>query len=84
LIFWIGGQVIHAPAGAFVFGPRDIPHIFRRLNKFVEVVETRWSLKPICRRWSRTEKRLAFAGWAQRSAGRKRNVHAGSEQMTLF
>lgn len=28
LTFWIGGQTIPAPAGAFVFGPRDIPHTF--------------------------------------------------------
>src|ERR1700690_1290667 len=24
--FWVGGRVIDAPAGSFVFGPRDIPH----------------------------------------------------------
>src|ERR1700684_1768482 len=23
--FWVGGQVIDAPAGSFVYGPRDIP-----------------------------------------------------------
>jgi quercetin dioxygenase-like cupin family protein len=28
LTFWVGGQVIEAPAGAFVYGPRDIPHTF--------------------------------------------------------
>jgi len=28
LTFWVGGQVIKAPAGAFVYGPRDIPHTF--------------------------------------------------------
>src|SRR5436189_4114046 len=28
LNFWVGGQVINAPAGAFVYGPRDIPHTF--------------------------------------------------------
>jgi quercetin dioxygenase-like cupin family protein len=28
LTFWVGGQVITAPAGSFVFGPRDIPHTF--------------------------------------------------------
>jgi quercetin dioxygenase-like cupin family protein len=28
LTFWVGGQVITAAAGAFVYGPRDIPHTF--------------------------------------------------------
>jgi len=28
LTFWVGGQVIDAPAGSFVYGPRDIPHTF--------------------------------------------------------
>jgi quercetin dioxygenase-like cupin family protein len=28
LTFWVGGQVIDAPAGTFVYGPRDIPHTF--------------------------------------------------------
>src|SRR6266446_1835846 len=28
LTFWVGGRVICAPAGAFVYGPRDIPHTF--------------------------------------------------------
>jgi len=28
LTFWVGGQVIAAPAGSFVYGPRDIPHTF--------------------------------------------------------
>jgi quercetin dioxygenase-like cupin family protein len=28
LTFWVGGEVIEAPAGSFVFGPRDIPHTF--------------------------------------------------------
>ena len=28
LAFWVGGDVIEAPAGSFVFGPRDIPHTF--------------------------------------------------------
>jgi quercetin dioxygenase-like cupin family protein len=26
--FWVGGEVVVAAAGAFVFGPRDIPHTF--------------------------------------------------------
>jgi quercetin dioxygenase-like cupin family protein len=28
LTFWIGGEVVHAPAGSFVYGPRDVPHTF--------------------------------------------------------
>ncbi len=28
LTFWVGGAVTVAQAGAFVFGPRDIPHTF--------------------------------------------------------
>jgi quercetin dioxygenase-like cupin family protein len=28
LTFWVGGQVIVAPAGTFVFGPKGIPHTF--------------------------------------------------------
>jgi hypothetical protein len=28
LTFWVGGEVIVAPAGGFVFGPRGIPHTF--------------------------------------------------------
>ena len=28
LTFWVGGEVIHAPAGSFVYGPRDVPHTF--------------------------------------------------------
>jgi quercetin dioxygenase-like cupin family protein len=28
LTFWVGGKVIDAPAGTFVYGPRDIPHTF--------------------------------------------------------
>jgi quercetin dioxygenase-like cupin family protein len=28
LTLWVGGQVINAPAGSFVYGPRDIPHTF--------------------------------------------------------
>lgn len=28
LAFWVGGQVIKAPAGSFVYGPRDVPHTF--------------------------------------------------------
>jgi quercetin dioxygenase-like cupin family protein len=26
--FWVGGDVVVAPAGSFVYGPRDIPHTF--------------------------------------------------------
>jgi quercetin dioxygenase-like cupin family protein len=28
LTFWVGGSVIEASAGSFVYGPRDIPHTF--------------------------------------------------------
>jgi len=28
LTFWVDGQVTVAPAGSFVYGPRDIPHTF--------------------------------------------------------
>jgi quercetin dioxygenase-like cupin family protein len=28
LTFWVGGRVITAPAGSFVYGPRDISHTF--------------------------------------------------------
>lgn len=28
LTFWVGGQLIDAPAGSFVYGPRGIPHTF--------------------------------------------------------
>jgi len=28
LTVWIGGEVIRAPAGSFVFGPQGIPHTF--------------------------------------------------------
>jgi quercetin dioxygenase-like cupin family protein len=28
LTFWIGGRAIEAPAGSFVYGPRDVPHTF--------------------------------------------------------
>ena len=28
LTFWVGGHVIDAAAGSFVYGPRDVPHTF--------------------------------------------------------
>lgn len=28
LTFWVGGRVIKAPPGAFVYGPRNVPHTF--------------------------------------------------------
>jgi quercetin dioxygenase-like cupin family protein len=28
LTLWVGGEVIVAPAGSYVYGPRDIPHTF--------------------------------------------------------
>ena len=42
LTFWVGGRVIRAPTGAFVFGPRDIPHTFTVSSeqaRFLLVVE---------------------------------------------
>ena len=28
LTFWVGGQVVPASAGSFLYGPRDVPHTF--------------------------------------------------------
>jgi len=28
LTIWVGGQVVRAPQGSFVFGPKDTPHTF--------------------------------------------------------
>jgi quercetin dioxygenase-like cupin family protein len=28
LTFWVGGETIEAPAGSFVYGPRNVPHTF--------------------------------------------------------
>jgi mannose-6-phosphate isomerase-like protein (cupin superfamily) len=28
MAFWVGGTAIEAPAGSFVYGPREIPHTF--------------------------------------------------------
>lgn len=28
LTFWVGGETIVAPAGSFVYGPREVPHTF--------------------------------------------------------
>src|SRR5438067_13755936 len=28
LTFWVGGEVVEARAGSFIYGPRDIPHTF--------------------------------------------------------
>jgi quercetin dioxygenase-like cupin family protein len=42
LTFWVGGQVITAPAGSFVYGPREIPHTFMVSSgqaRFLLVVE---------------------------------------------
>jgi quercetin dioxygenase-like cupin family protein len=42
LTFWVGGEVITAGAGGFVFGPRDIPHTFMVSSeqaRFLLVVE---------------------------------------------
>jgi quercetin dioxygenase-like cupin family protein len=42
LTFWVGGDVITAPAGSFVYGPRNIPHTFTVTSdqaRFLLVVE---------------------------------------------
>jgi quercetin dioxygenase-like cupin family protein len=42
LTFWVGGQVITAPAGSFVYGPRGVPHTFivsSEQARFLLVVE---------------------------------------------
>lgn len=42
LTFWVGGRVIEAPAGSFVYGPRGIPHTFTvnsREARFLLVAE---------------------------------------------
>jgi quercetin dioxygenase-like cupin family protein len=42
LTFWVGGEVIVAGAGAFVYGPRDVPHTFivsSEQARFLLVVE---------------------------------------------
>ena len=28
LTFWVDGQIVDAPAGTFVYGPRELPHTF--------------------------------------------------------
>ncbi|MGB0098124.1 MAG: quercetin 2,3-dioxygenase [Solirubrobacteraceae bacterium] len=42
LTFWVGGRVIIAPAGSFVYGPRGVPHTFMISSeqaRFLLVVE---------------------------------------------
>ena len=42
LTFWVGGETIVAPAGTFVFGPRNVPHTFLVTSeeaRFLLVVE---------------------------------------------
>jgi quercetin dioxygenase-like cupin family protein len=42
LTFWVGGQVITAPTGSFVYGPREVPHTFivsSEQARFLLVVE---------------------------------------------
>ncbi len=42
LTFWVGGQVVAAPAGSFVYGPRDVPPTFEVSSdraRFLLVVE---------------------------------------------
>jgi quercetin dioxygenase-like cupin family protein len=40
--FWVGGERIEAPAGSFVYGPRDVPHTFEVISseaRFLLVTE---------------------------------------------
>jgi quercetin dioxygenase-like cupin family protein len=42
LTFWVDGQIVDAPAGSFVYGPRDVPHTFTVASeeaRFLVVVE---------------------------------------------
>jgi uncharacterized cupin superfamily protein len=42
LTFWVGGETVVAPAGSFVYGPRDVPHTFivsSEQARFLLVVE---------------------------------------------
>jgi len=43
LTFWVGGTVITAPVGSFVYGPQDVPHTFMVTSagnaRFLLVVE---------------------------------------------
>ncbi len=42
LTFWVGGETIAAPAGSFVYGPREVPHTFvvsSERARFLLVVE---------------------------------------------
>jgi quercetin dioxygenase-like cupin family protein len=42
LTFWVGGQVTVAPAGSFVYGPREVPHTFMvssEQSRFLLVVQ---------------------------------------------
>jgi len=42
LTFWVGGETIVAPAGSFIYGPRDVPHTFvvsSEQARFLLVVE---------------------------------------------
>lgn len=42
LTFWVDGETITAPAGSFVYGPRDVPHTFTVTSddaRFLLVVE---------------------------------------------
>jgi len=42
LTLWVGGEVVVAPAGSFVYGPRDVPHTFlvtSEVARFLMVTE---------------------------------------------
>src|SRR3954451_21322436 len=45
LKIWVGGQTVVAPAGSFVFGPRDVPHTFIVSSdeaRFLLVTQAAW------------------------------------------
>ena len=54
LTFWVGGRVIEAPAGSFVYGPRGVPHTFLVASpeaRFLLVTEPAGFEELHARRW---------------------------------
>ncbi|QKW10537.1 quercetin 2,3-dioxygenase [Streptomyces sp. NA04227] len=42
MTFWVAGKIIEAPAGSYVFGPREVPHTFQVSSdeaRFLHVTE---------------------------------------------